>query len=159
MNSFIRGLNMADSISKEQRSKNMAAICSKDTKPEQYIRKQLFSKGFRYRKNTNLIIGHPDIFLKKYNTAIFVHGCFWHRHSYCKYCYMPHSNRDYWETKFENNIKRDDYVKSMLKEQGIKCLIIWECTVKKMKKDKNINEFIIERIVEFLKGDNLFEEI
>ena len=75
---------MADIKSPEARSLNMSAIKSKDTKPELYLRKLLFSQGYRYRKNVRDVYGHPDIYLPKYNTAVFVHGCFWHRHNNCK---------------------------------------------------------------------------
>ena len=82
---------MADIVSPEQRSKNMAAIRSKNTKPEVYLRKLLFAQGFRYRIAAKNVPGHPDMFLRKYNTAIFVHGCFWHHHKGCRYAYNPKS--------------------------------------------------------------------
>ena len=88
---------MTDIKSPEERSRNMAAIRSKDTKPEVYLRKLLFAQGYRYRKNYKKIPGHPDIYLPKYRTAIFVHGCFWHRHQGCKYAYMPYSNIEFWK--------------------------------------------------------------
>ena len=103
---------MADIVSPEQRSQNMAAIRSRDTKPEVYFRKLLFAKGYRYRIAAKNIPGHPDIFLRKYNTAIFIHGCFWHRHHGCKYAYTPKSREDFWQNKFEANIKRDYIVKT-----------------------------------------------
>lgn len=78
-----------DIVTPEQRSKNMAAIRSKDTKPEVYFCKLLFAKGYRYSLNSKRVPGHPDIYLRKYNTAVFIHGCFWHRHKDCKYAYMP----------------------------------------------------------------------
>lgn len=85
---------MADTISPERRSLNMSAIKSKDTKPEVYLRKLLYHQGFRYRKNYSGVFGHPDIYLPKYKVAIFVHGCYWHRHSGCQYAYMPKSRVD-----------------------------------------------------------------
>ena len=85
-----------DIKSAEDRSRNMAAIRSKDTKPEIFFRKLLFANGFRYRKNVNYVPGHPDLYLAKYHTAIFVHGCFWHRHKGCKYAYMPKSRQEFW---------------------------------------------------------------
>ena len=91
---------MADIVSPERRSKNMSAIRSKDTKPEIYLRKLLFAEGYRYRIAEKSIPGHPDMFLRKYNTAIFVHGCFWHRHQGCKYAYMPKSRVEFWQKKF-----------------------------------------------------------
>ena len=113
-----------DRLTKEERSKNMAAIRSKNTKPEIILRKWLFSKGLRFRLNVSYIPGHPDIFLRKYNTAIFVHGCFWHRHGGCKYAYTPKSRLEFWENKFKKNIERDQKVRTELYQVNIKCLIV-----------------------------------
>ena len=88
-----------DIKSPEERSKNMAAIRSKNTGPEMYFRKILFARGYRYSLNSDKIYGHPDIYLRKYNTAIFINGCFWHRHSGCKFAYMPKSRQDFWEKR------------------------------------------------------------
>ncbi|MDO5116342.1 MAG: very short patch repair endonuclease, partial [Synergistaceae bacterium] len=95
---------MTDILSREQRSRNMAAITGRDTRPEIFFRKKLFARGFRYRKNVLNIFGHPDIYLAKYRTAIFVNGCFWHRHQGCVYSYMPKSRIDFWTAKFEANV-------------------------------------------------------
>lgn len=141
-----------DIKSPEERSRNMAAIHSKNTKPEVWFRKQLFAKGYRYSLNTNKVPGHPDIYLRKYNTAIFVHGCFWHRHPGCKYAYMPKSRVEFWQKKFETNVKRDQEVQKELYNQGIKCLIIWECTIKKMKKDYDLYEKNMNIVAAFLKN-------
>ena len=127
-----------------------AAIHSKNTKPEVWFRKQLFAQGYRYSLNTNKVPGHPDIYLRKYNTAIFVHGCFWHRHSGCKYAYMPKSRIEFWQKKFDANVKRDREVREELYNRGIKCLVIWECTVKKMKKNREKYEDYIEKVKMFL---------
>ena len=126
---------MADIVSPEKRSQNMSAIRSKNTKPEVYLRKLLFAQGYRYRIADKSVPGHPDIFLRKYNTAVFVNGCFWHRHSGCKYAYMPKSRVDFWQKKFDDNVRRDAAVKAELLERGIKCLIVWECTIKQMMKN------------------------
>lgn len=139
-----------DIKSTEERSKNMAAIRSKNTKPEIYLRKQLFARGYRYGVNSKSVPGHPDIYLKKYNTAIFVHGCFWHRHEGCKYAYMPKSRVDFWQKKFEANKKRDNIVKEQLTDVGVKWIIVWECTIKRMQKDSDINKDIMNRIENFL---------
>lgn len=139
-----------DIKSTEERSKNMSAIHSKNTKPEIYLRKQLFARGYRYGINSKSVPGHPDIYLKKYNTAIFVHGCFWHRHEGCKYAYMPKSRVDFWQKKFEANKKRDNIVKVQLTDVGVKRIIVWECTIKRMQKDSDINEDIMNRIENFL---------
>ena len=121
---------MADTVSKEVRSRNMAAIKSNDTTPEVAVRKYLFSQGFRYRKNVKGMPGKPDIVLRKYNTCIFVNGCFWHKHEGCKYFVWPKSNTEFWKEKIESNIERDkrNYIK--LEEDGWKVVVVWECEIK-----------------------------
>jgi len=148
-----------DIKSKEERSRNMAAIRSKDTKPEIFFRKLLFSSGFRYRKNVSDIPGHPDLYFAKYRTAIFVHGCFWHRHSGCKYAYMPKSRTEFWNEKFEKNIKRDKEVLRQLTEKEIKCLVIWECTIRKMIKSMVIANDILLKVVDFFSSTKLYMEL
>lgn len=155
----LREINNMDIKSPEERSRNMAAIHSKNTKPEVWFRKQLFAKGYRYSLNTNKVTGHPDIYLRKYNTAIFIHGCFWHRHPGCKYAYMPKSRVEFWQKKFEANVKRDCEVREKLYNQDIKCLIVWECTVKKMKKNRELLERYIGIIEDFLIKDDKFLEL
>lgn len=146
---------MADIVSAEQRSRNMAAIRSRDTKPEVYLRKLLFAKGYRYRIADKSVPGHPDIFLRKYNTAIFVHGCFWHRHPDCKYAYTPKSRVEFWQKKFDDNVRRDRIVQNELKERNIRCLIVWECTIKLMMKDSNIENSIIQKCMTFLRSNQM----
>ena len=148
-----------DIKSLEERSRNMAAIRSKNTKPEVYFRKLLFAQGYRYSLNSGKVPGHPDIYLRKYNTAIFVHGCFWHRHSGCQYAYMPKSRVEFWQKKFEANIKRDDVVRMELQDKGIKCLIVWECTIKRMQKENMICQKCMTVVGEFLKTDEMFLEL
>ena len=150
---------MADVHTPEQRSRNMAAIRSKDTKPEIYFRKLLFAEGFRYRVQEKSVPGHPDVFLRKYNVAIFIHGCFWYRHPGCKYAYTPKSRVNFWEKKFAGNLKRDAIVKDELTEQGIRQLIVWECTIRKMMKDQKTAEMIMERARSFLMSDLLYLEL
>jgi DNA mismatch endonuclease (patch repair protein) len=150
---------MTDIKSVAERSKNMAAIKSKDTKPESFFRKLLFAQGYRYRTNYASIEGHPDIYLPKWKTAIFVHGCFWHRHKNCKFSYQPKSNVAFWNLKFEKNIKRDRDVQEILYSQKIKCLIVWECTIKQMKRDPAFSESIIEKTKEFICGREMYQEL
>lgn len=121
---------MADIKSKEARSFNMSRIRGKDTKPEELVRKYLFSRGFRYRKNDRRLLGTPDIVLPKYKTVIFVNGCFWHGHSGCKYFVWPKDNADFWKSKIETNIKRDEQKQSQLREMGWKVIVIWECQLR-----------------------------
>ena len=122
--------DMADTHSPETRSYNMSKIRSKNTMPEEIVRKSLFARGFRYRKNVKGLPGTPDIVLRKYNTVIFVHGCFWHKHD-CGRFHWPMSNRDYWKTKIERNIERDLENEQKLKEMGWNVLTIWECELRK----------------------------
>lgn len=150
---------MADRITPEQRSRNMQHVRGKDTKPEVYIRRLLFSDGYRYRIHSNKIPGHPDIWMKKYNTAIFVHGCFWHRHEGCKYASIPSSNSEFWNVKFAKNIARDREVVKILSEKNIRCLVIWECTIKEMYKSQEKEKSVIAKIERFLNTVDVYEEL
>ena len=120
---------MADNHSKEARSKNMSHIRSKNTKPEELVRKYLFSHGFRYRKNVKELPGCPDIVLSKYKTSIFVNGCFWHKHD-CPRFVWPSSNQEYWIPKIERNVARDSQNQEKLKGLGWSVLVVWECQLK-----------------------------
>lgn len=121
---------MADNHTKEARSQNMSRIRSKDTKPEEKVRKYLFSKGFRYRKNVRTLPGCPDIVLSKYKTVIFVNGCFWHKHD-CPRFVWPSSNEAYWIPKIQRNVERDESNKRQLISMGWNVLVVWECQLKK----------------------------
>lgn len=151
-------VNNMDIVTPEQRSRNMAAIRSQNTKPEVYFRKLLFAQGYRYSLSSKNIPGHPDMYLRKYNTAIFVHGCFWHRHEGCKYAYMPKSKIEFWENKFEMNKKRDIVVRRSLLEKGIRYIVIWECTIRKMKKDNEFCKNILIQVNKFLKSEETLIE-
>lgn len=122
---------MADRISPEKRSWNMSQIKGKDTSIEVKVRKYLFREGFRYRKNVRALPGTPDIVLPKYNTVIFVHGCYWHRHSGCKLAYLPKSRIEFWQEKFDRNVKNDKNNTRLLEEAGWHVIVIWECDIKK----------------------------
>ena len=111
----------------EQRSRNMSAIKSKNTKPEIAVRKLLHSMGYRFRLHRKDLPGSPDIVLPKYKTVIFVHGCFWHRHENCKYTYTPKTRQEFWENKFNSNKKRDQKIQKEIIDLGWKFIIIWEC--------------------------------
>lgn len=121
---------MADNHTQEVRSRNMSHIRSINSKPEEKVRKYLFSKGFRYRKNDKRYPGKPDIVLPKYKTIIFINGCFWHKHD-CPRFVWPSSNEEYWRPKILRNVERDMQVQALLKEQGWNVLVIWECQLKK----------------------------
>lgn len=125
---------MADIKTKESRSYNMSRISGKDTKPEELVRKYLFSKGFRYRKNVRKLPGTPDLVLPKYRTVIFVNGCFWHGHEGCKYFVWPKSNAEFWRQKIETNISRDRRKEAQLRNMGWKVMIVWECELRPPKR-------------------------
>ena len=128
---------MADTHSKEVRSKNMSHIRSTNSKPEETVRKYLFSKGLRYRKNVRRLPGCPDIVLPKYRTVIFLNGCFWHKHD-CGRFVWPSSNEEYWHQKISRNIERDAENQKLLMEQGWRVLVIWECQLKKKVAAENL---------------------
>ena len=125
----------------EQRSRNMSAIKSKNTKPEIKVRKVLHSMGYRFRLHRKDLPGSPDIVLPKYKTVIFVHGCFWHRHENCKYASTPKTRKEFWENKFNKNIKRDKNNFKELKNLNWKVLVIWECELNYLQEiiTQNIN--------------------
>lgn len=120
-----------DVHSKEVRSYNMSCIKGKGTKPEEMVRKYLFSQGFRYRKNDKRLPGTPDIVLPKYKTVIFVNGCFWHGHEECKYFVWPKNNAEFWKAKILQNIERDKRDFERLENAGWKVIVVWECQLKK----------------------------
>ncbi len=107
----------------------MSKIRQEDTKPEIIVRRFLFSKGFRYRKNDLRYFGKPDIVLPKYNTIVFVHGCFWHGHEGCKSSTLPKTRTDFWRNKIEDNIIRDQNNIQKLKDHGWNVIVIWECEI------------------------------
>lgn len=119
-----------DKLSAEQRHYNMSRIRGKDTKPEILVRKYLFSKGLRFRKNDKRLPGHPDIVLPKYKTVILINGCFWHGHEGCRYFKLPETNRSFWEAKINRNRARDKETNDELLKKGWKVIIIWECELK-----------------------------
>lgn len=129
---------MSDHLTIEQRHKNMAAVRSKDTKPEMVVRKYLWSRGFRYRVNNPRLPGHPDIVLRKYRTCIFVNGCFWHGHEGCKYFRMPKTNTEFWERKISRNKERDREEQKQLAGMGWHCITVWECELKGERREKTL---------------------
>lgn len=122
---------MSDKLTPEKRSWNMSRIKGKDTKIEVEVRKYLFSKGYRFRKNDKRYPGKPDIVLPKYHVAIFVHGCFWHRHEGCKDATTPKTRTEFWIEKFDKNVKNDQIKQEKLRELGWKVIVIWECELKR----------------------------
>ena len=129
---------------KETRSYNMSRIKGKNTKPEELVRKFLFSQGFRYRKNDARLPGTPDIVLPKYKTVIFVNGCFWHGHSNCKYFVVPKTNTEFWLNKIETNRQRDAKKTSELQSLGWRVIVLWECQLKKNVVDETMQSLVEE---------------
>lgn len=121
---------MTDVMTPEQRSRNMAAIKGKDTKPELIVRKYLFSRGLRFRVQVRKLPGNPDIVLPKYKTVIFVNGCFWHGHEGCRYFRLPKSNVEFWKEKIERNVGWDVRNEAELKALGWRVIRVWECDIK-----------------------------
>ena len=134
---------MADNHSKEVRSMNMYNIRSENTKPEEKVRKYLFSRGLRYRKNVRSLPGCPDIVLPKYKTVVFVNGCFWHQHD-CGRFVWPSSNEDYWRKKITRNVERDKENHRLLETAGWKVFVVWECELKKKVAEENLQRLYEE---------------
>ena len=137
---------MADVHSPEKRSYNMSQIKSKDTKPEEKVRKYLFAHGFRYRKNDARLLGKPDIVLPKYKTVIFVNGCFWHKHEGCRYFVWPKNNAEFWKSKIEKNVERDLRVQQELRSLGWQVIVVWECELKGAKFEGTMDQ-MVQRII------------
>lgn len=120
-----------DVVDAATRSRMMATIRSKDTKPEMTVRKYLHAKGFRYRLLAHALPGSPNLVLPKYRVAIFIHGCFWHRHRDCRYTTTPASNAQKWELKFHKNIDRDARKQAALEAAGWRVIVVWACDLRK----------------------------
>lgn len=131
---------------KEKRSAVMAKIRSKDTKPELIVRRYLYHRGYRYRKNVKGLPGTPDIVLRKYCVVIFIHGCFWHGHEVDKH--IPTTHHEYWEKKVERNKERDKKNKQALMRMGWAVITIWECQLKPKTRENTLLEleYVINRI-------------
>ena len=128
---------MTDRISEARRSWNMSRIRGKDTKPEIAVRSMLHRLGYRFRLHRNDLPGRPDIVLPSRKTVILVHGCYWHRHSGCKYAYSPKSRIDFWEKKFAENTARDRRNMDELQSIGWRALVVWECELREPGELKN----------------------
>ena len=134
-----------DAFSPEKRSEIMRRVRSDETRPEQILRKALFSRGWRYRKNVKKLHGKPDLVFAKAKVVVFVHGCFWHQHEGCKAADRPKSRQDYWQKKLERNIARDLEIQERLKKEGWHVIVIWEC---ELRRDVGA---MVERVEEELK--------
>lgn len=146
---------MTDVLSAKKRSELMSRIRAKDTKPEMAVRCYLHGLGFRYRLHKKGIPGKPDLWLPKYNAAIFVNGCYWHRHPGCRLAYTPKQNRPSWEEKFESNVVRDKENQAALQAAGIRVLVVWECRLRSVKN----REQTLPKISKWLRSRSNFLEL
>ena len=121
---------MVDIMDRERRSRMMARIGGKDTKPELVLRRALHARGVRYRLHDGMLPGKPDLVLRRFEAVCFVHGCFWHRHVGCSYTTDPSTRPDFWRQKFKNNVERDRRTRGELLEAGWRVAIVWECAVR-----------------------------
>lgn len=137
---------MTDTFTPEQRSRCMAAIRSKNTRPETLVRKGLFSRGLRYRLHDPRLPGKPDLTFKKYKAVVFINGCFWHGHEGCPNYRFPKSNTDYWRNKIARNRQRDAQVDGLLKKQGWRIFRVWECQLKNRENREALLNSLAEEI-------------
>lgn len=135
---------MADIVDRATRSRMMSGIRGKNTKPELLVRRFLHRAGLRFRLHSRGLPGRPDIVLPRFRTVVFVHGCFWHRHRGCRYCYTPTSNRQFWLEKFERNVARDRANHAALTRLGWRVILVWEC--------ETANEKRLARVVSRIRG-------
>lgn len=142
------GREMNDIYSARKRSEIMSRISGKDTKPEAVVCKYLFSKGFRYRKHVSNLPGNPDLVLPKYNTVVFVHGCYWHGHD-CPRGKLPAANTDFWRKKITRNKQRDLQNYKELEKTGWQVLIIWQCEISNKQKERQKMDEVREEIISY----------
>lgn len=134
-----------DVLTKKQRSYCMSRIRSRDTSPEIIVRRYLHSHGVRYTLHKSDIAGKPDIFVKKYNLAIFVHGCFWHQHPKCKYAVVPKTRQGFWREKLQKNVRRDQTILNKLKKIGCRTMVLWECQLTK-RDQESVQRFLEKKL-------------
>jgi len=121
---------MTDVVDQQTRSRMMAGIKGKNTKPEVALRRALHACGFRFRLHSSNVFGRPDLLFPKYRAVVFVHGCFWHRHIGCRYCSTPSTRTEFWQDKFAANITRDNRVRTQLRSDGWRIAVVWECQLR-----------------------------
>ena len=142
-----------DSVSPEVRSRMMSRVKSRNTEPELLFRKWLREGGYSYRLSKRGIPGTPDIWIGRRRTAIFINGCFWHRHAACgaglRY---PKSRQEYWIPKLDRNLERDREVRERLLAMGIRYIDVWECSIRRMAKDPVLKEMNMKAVLDFLEG-------
>lgn len=146
---------MADIVDKQTRSRMMAGIRGKNTKPELALRRALHARGYRFRLHARNVTGQPDLVFPKHSAVIFVHGCFWHRHQGCRYTTTPTTRPEFWATKFEANVDRDSAARAALLERGWRVATVWECAVRK----PDLSNATADAISRWLKTDDQQIEI
>ncbi len=119
-----------DRLTQDRRSWNMSRIRGKDTAPERHVRSLLHGMGYRFRLHRRDLPGRPDIVLPGRRTVVMVHGCYWHRHPGCRLAYTPQSNQKFWESKFQENVSRDQRQYNELRLLGWHIITVWECETK-----------------------------
>lgn len=142
---------MPDVLTPTQRHRCMSRIRSKATKPEMAVRRWLWAHGYRYRLNVKSVPGKPDIVMRRYRTAIFVNGCFWHGHEGCKHFVLPKTNTDFWQTKIERNRKRDKKNYGILIDSGWQVIVLWECQLTKLRIENTMQQTILALNQNFLR--------
>ena len=134
---------MTDHVDTRKRSAIMAAVHSKNTKPELAVRKLVHAMGYRYRLHGKSLLGRPDLVFARRRKVIFVHGCFWHRHAGCKKASTPKTRPEFWQLKFDANVSRDERIEKTLVEEGWKVLTVWQCEIDNTEKlERRLNEFL-----------------
>lgn len=141
---------MADIVDPEKRSLMMSGIGGKNTKPELALRSELHKRGFRYRLHVKGLAGRPDLLLPRYRAAVFVHGCFWHRHDGCAKAASPKSRPDFWQDKFRENVLRDQNVVKRLRDDGWRVAVVWECGLSPRSRPHTASA-----LIEWLRSDDL----
>lgn len=145
---------MADIVDRATRSRIMSRIRGADTGPERLLRRALHRLGLRYRLRPRHLPGRPDLVFPKYRAAVFVHGCFWHRHPGCPWAYEPKSNVEFWRRKFEENVERDRRVMAELRRRGWRVAVVWECALRRADP-----ETVARQLAEWLAGEGKELEI
>lgn len=138
-----------DTLTPENRHKNMSHIRSRDTKPEKLIRGALFRAGFRYRICDKRYPGKPDLVFPRYYAVIFINGCFWHAHENCRYFRIPKSNQEFWKNKFKRNRERDEENIKSYQEKCWRICTVWECSIRG-KNSRHKIEKVTEQIIQWL---------
>jgi DNA mismatch endonuclease, patch repair protein len=137
-----------DTVNRQTRSRIMASVPQRNSKPEVCLRRELFRRGYRYRLHVKSLPGTPDVVLPKFKLLIFIHGCFWHRHSGCRLTTNPSTRSAFWNAKFLANVQRDDRKRLQLRKLGWKSVVVWQCEIQRStraaadKIDRTVNRVI-----------------